>query len=199
MVQWQQLHFEEISDLLQGLGSTGNAAEGHGVLCGLLCSKGYINGQMWVSRMVSRNDQSETEHTPAPDAVPPLPRPLLDLHSETVRGINDINYEFRLMLPDDDEDLEIRVEALTQWCQGFLYGMGVGGIQDFSNLPEPVVEITHDVMEISRASSATTGSEEDETAFSELVEYIRVGIQLIHEELQPVPPNAGPQHKPTLH
>lgn len=198
MVQWQQLHFEEISDLLQDLGSTGNAAEGHGVLCGLLCSQGYINGQAWVTRMISRD--RETEHTPpAADGLPPLPRPLLDLHSETVRGINDANYEFRLMLPDDEEDLEARVEALTEWCQGFLYGMAMGGIKDFSRLPEPVAEITHDLMEISRASSATTGSEEDETAFLELVEYIRVGIMLIHEELQPTPPGGGEQHKPTLH
>lgn len=199
MVQWQQLHFEEISDLLQDLGSTGNAAQGHGVLCGLLCSQGYINGQAWVTRML--HGDRETGHTPpAGDALPPLPRPLLDLHSETVRGMNDINHEFRLMLPDDEEDLELRIEALTEWCQGFLYGMGMGGIKDFSRLPEPVVEITHDLMEISRASSATTGSDEDETAFLELVEYVRVGTQLIHEELQPMPPGGvGDQNKPTLH
>jgi len=198
MAQWPQLQFEEISDLLQDLGSTGNAAEGHGVLCGLLCSHGYINGQAWITRMVSR--EARTAHTPSDaEGAAPLPRPLLDLHSETVRGINDVNYGFHLMLPDDGEDLEVRVEALTEWCQGFLCGMGMGGIKDFSALPEAVVEITHDLMEISRASSATTGSEEDETAFSELVEYVRVGIRLIHEELQPAPPGSGDQRKPTLH
>ena len=35
--------------------------------------------------------------------------------------------EFELLLPDDDAPLEQRATALSQWCQGFLYGFGTGG------------------------------------------------------------------------
>lgn len=199
MSQWQQLQFEHITGLLHALGAEGNAAEGHGVLCGLLCSRGYINSRAWIDEMVDRDD-ADISASLADTAVPPLPEALLDLHSETVRRINDLNYEFHLMLPDDEEGLEIRVTALAHWCQGFLYGMGVGGVEDFSKLPAPVAEIAQDLVEISQASAVTDGSEEDETAFAELVEYIRVGIQVIYEELQPVPPGReSPPTKPTLH
>jgi len=199
MTHWQQLHFEHITGLLHALGAEGNAAEGHGVLCGLLCSKGYVNSKAWIDEMVDQDDAGTPQ--PLTDIPPePLPEALLDLHSETVRRINDLNYEFRLMLPDDEEGLEIRVTALAQWCQGFLYGMGIGGVEDFSKLPGPVSEIAQDLIEISRASAVTDGSEEDETAFTELVEYIRVGIQVIYEELQPVPSAKDDQQpKPTLH
>lgn len=105
MVQRQALQFQQISDLLQRPGSTGNAAEDHGVLCGLLCSQGYSNGKAWF---------------------------------------------------------------------------------------------THDLMEISRASSDTLGSEGDEAAYLELVEYIRVGIQLLYEELQPAQTKTEQGHGPTL-
>lgn len=199
MSQWQQLQFEHITGLLHALGAEGNAAEGHGILCGLLCSKGYVNSKAWIDEMVDP-DGAETPEPLAEAAREPLPEELLDLHSETVRRINDLNYEFHLMLPDDEEGLEIRVTALAQWCQGFLYGMGIGGMENFSQLPAPVSEIARDLIEISRASAVTDGSEDDETAFAELVEYIRVGIQVIYEELQPVPPDkSSPPTKPTLH
>ena len=199
MTQWQQLHFEHITGLLHALGAEGNAAEGHGVLCGLLCSKGYVNSKAWIDEMIDRED-ADTLPPLTEEPPDPLPEALLDLHSETVRRINDLNYEFRLMLPDDEEGLEIRVTALSQWCHGFLYGMGLGGMENFSKLPAPVAEITQDLVDISRASAVTDGTEEDETAFAELVEYIRVGIQVIYEELQPMPPGKdGPLAGPTLH
>lgn len=200
MVQWHQLHFDQISSILQDLGATGNAAEGHGVLCGLLCAKGYVDGKSWVRQMVA--DETAQPSPPgctgieAMDAES-LPPPLLDLHSETVRSINDSNYEFHLMLPNDEDGLELRVDALAQWCEGFLYGLGSGGIQDLSNLPEPVAEITQDLVEISKISPSSDGSDEDESAYTELVEYIRVGIQLIYEELQST--GASQRTKPTLH
>jgi yecA family protein len=197
MAQWQQLQYEHISGLLHGLGAAGDAAEGHGILCGLLCSKGYVNSGAWIAQMI---DEAPAPPTREDGSTQPLPEPLLDLHSETVRRINDLNYEFHLMLPDDEEELAVRVAALAQWCQGFLYGLGIGGIADFSALPATVSEIAQDLVEISRASAVTDGSDEDETAFAELVEYIRVGIQVIYEELQPITPgNETPESKPTLH
>lgn len=200
MALWRQLQFGHISDVLQTLGAAGNAAEGHGILCGLLCSRGYVNGPTWMIEMTRQHQPEGSERPAGPYASEDsLPAPLIDLHSETVRGINDANYDFHLMLPDDEEDLETRVAALTQWCNGFLYGLGIGGIKNLSALPESVSEITHDLLEISKTSTATDGSEEDESAFTELVEYIRVGVQLIYEELQPVPTKGDPRPGPTLH
>ena len=105
---------------------------------------------------------------------------------------NDIEVEFELMLPDDDEPLEDRVEGLGIWCQGFVYGLAAGGIKEGADLPEDSEEIIKDILEISRAGYAIDDeadvaiSEDDEEAFMEVCEYVRMGVLLVYEELQPL-------------
>ena len=91
----------------------------------------------------------------------------------------------RAVAPDDDEPLERRTTALAQWCQGFLYGFGTGGTIEPRQIPSNVDEVLRDFTHIGRASesmSATAGEDEEE-AYAEVVEYVRVGVQLIHDEL----------------
>src|SRR5271170_819112 len=75
--------------------------------------------------------------------------------------------------------------ALAQWCQGFLYGLGAGRITDASELPGEVGEIVRDFIAITRADAdaAEEADEADENAYAELVEFVRVGVQLLFEEL----------------
>ncbi|MES0328506.1 MAG: UPF0149 family protein, partial [Gammaproteobacteria bacterium] len=107
-----------------------------------------------------------------------------------------------MLLPEDDEDLMDRTEALANWCQGFVYGLAAGGISDDTKLPGDAQEILMDFVEISRAGynigdddviEVSETTEEDELAFVEVVEYVRTGVLLINEELQTLIPS------PTLH
>jgi uncharacterized protein YgfB (UPF0149 family) len=107
--------------------------------------------------------------------------------------------EFELLLPEDAAPLAERTQALAQWCQGFLYGLGAGSITDASQLPGEVGEIVRDFIEITRAG--VEGEPEDESsenAYVELVEFVRVGVQLLFEELaaarSPATPSAAPLH-----
>jgi uncharacterized protein YgfB (UPF0149 family) len=122
---------------------------------------------------------------------------LIQLHKVTTEQMNDSEIDFELMLPDDEESLELRVEALGTWCQGFVYGLAAGGIQEDTQLPDDSKELITDILEISRAgyaadeeaemnASLNDDSEEDEVAFMEVSEYVRMGILLIYEELQPL-------------
>jgi len=92
------------------------------------------------------------------------------LHDTTRLQINDPNCEFQLLLPVDDDHIDNRVNALGDWCQAYLVGF---------------------------SSYSLEGNEEDENAYAELVEYIRVGVLLINEELQPT--KSSPQSESTLH
>ena len=77
-----------------------------------------------------------------------------------------------------------RALALSQWCQGFLYGFGTGGPCRASELTAEVEEVLRDLTHISQASVDTgADAEEEEQAYAEIVEYVRVGVQLIHDEL----------------
>ena len=99
-----------------------------------------------------------------------------------------------LWLPDDDETLEERTMALSQWCSGFLAGIGSSGDDTLKVLSEEANEALKDLQQISLADvTDTEQSEEDENAFVEIVEYIRVVILMIKEDLR------GPDGEDLIH
>jgi len=94
---------------------------------------------------------------------------------------------FYLLLPADEAlDEQGRTEALVQWCDGLLYGLALAGLGERQDLPDLVREFLNDVAQICRASVDDWPEEADEAAYTELVEYLRMGVLLINEELQPL-------------
>lgn len=92
--------------------------------------------------------------------------------------------EFVPLLPPDESDLATRVEALGAWAQGFLYGFGGAGPLPRGSLPEDVAEVLSDFAEIARAGAVGAESEDtEEDAYVELVEFLRVGVQLVFDDL----------------
>jgi uncharacterized protein YgfB (UPF0149 family) len=121
------------------------------------------------------------------------------LFTATAAALLQPDMEFELLLPADEQPIDVRTAALAQWCQGFLYGLGAGAVPDASELPGDVGEIVRDFIEISRAGvDAAQGEESNEAAYAELVEFTRVGVQLLFEELaalrRPSTPAAAPLH-----
>jgi uncharacterized protein YgfB (UPF0149 family) len=93
--------------------------------------------------------------------------------------------QFDLLIPDDDEPIEARTEALTLWCNGFVYGLGSGGATDPERLPGDAGEIVRDLAQIMRAGvDEREATEANESALAELVEFVRVGVQVVFEELR---------------
>mgnify|MGYP003344288659 FL=1 len=91
--------------------------------------------------------------------------------------------EFSPLLPEDEETLEVRTAALAEWCTGFLAGLGSVPVPT-EGWPDTVREIVADFGEIARAAVGEEDSPEDsEASYVELVEYLRAGTQLVHEEL----------------
>ena len=65
-----------------------------------------------------------------------------------------------------------------------LYGFGSGDPVDARELPPDVDEVLRDLTHIGRATvESRDGSGEEEQAYAQIVEYVRVGVQLIHDEL----------------
>ena len=164
--------------------------ESHGVLCGMLCAQGATDAAQWMLHVLGEQKKSS-------EVLHQAGRKLLQIHQISVEQMNDSDVEFELMLPDDDEPLESRVEALGLWCQGFVYGLALGGVKQDTELPEDSKELITDILEISRAGYVADDEaelsvdleeddEENELAFMEVTEYVRMGILLIYEELQPL-------------
>jgi len=170
-----------LDNSLTGIDAMMGAAEAHGALCGMLCARGVVDRAQWIQHVLGE------QH--AEGQLEMATQQLAQMYRATIEQINDAVADFHLLLPDDDESLAQRVEALASWCQGFVYGLAAGGVSQGSELPVDTQELLSDFIEISRAGfdhSPEHHDEEDEIAFMEISEYVRTGILLINEELQPL-------------
>ena len=168
--------FDDVARALAAGGSTVHAAEAHGCLCGSLCARRTYSLDEWFDEILPGDGAGESGEGDG--------GPLAALHSETAGALAAPDMEFQPLLPDDERELPVRVESLGAWCQGFLYGFGAAGTVARTPLPEAVAEVLSDLANISHAGAVGSASDEvEEEAYAELVEFVRVGVQLIHDEL----------------
>lgn len=171
-------------DIEDSLGGAASAAEAHGTLCGLLCIAADDLPMSWVSNTVADATEGGFTIPAAGDQSV-----LLALYAGTSEALAGDSMAFAPLLPSDDETLSVRAEALGSWCQGYLYGLAVRGLKGFEELPEEVREILGDLVQIARAGvdeeDGDEDNEEGEAAYVELVEFVRVGVQIVFDQLVP--------------
>ncbi len=80
---------------------------------------------------------------------------------------------FSPLLPEDDDALPARVEALGEWCASFLAGLGAVADTD---LNETEAEMLDDLVAISAVDADVDEGEDAERELMELVEYVRVAV-----------------------
>lgn len=171
----QHLSFDAIQNAISDAESV-SASEAHGLLAGMLCMDLGIECRQWLASFYG-DDATLPNETPL--------SPLNQLFDQTRRQFVDFDFSFEPLLPSDEVTLDNRVQALGEWCHGFLQGIGYRGAN--SGWPGDSAEILSDFLEIVRLDSTASG-EADEEAYSELTEYIRVGVQVIQREFQTTAP-----------
>ncbi len=173
-----QVTFAEFASVLQSHSAPVDAAEGHGCLCGALCTGVDYTRERWLAELLPEDDQELSER----DA-----RILQLLFDETLQSLRGDEMEFVPLLPGEDDALELRATAMAEWSRGFLYGFGTGGKTTPGSIPATVEEVLRDVAQIgATAVDVGTAGEEEEAAYTEVFEYLRVGVQLVHDELTSV-------------
>jgi uncharacterized protein len=171
------IRFKDFEDILATAGSLADAAEAHGSLCGALCSMSPYKMQDWINEILPDGAALSDESAAMIERV----------FAATASSFGEQGMEFQPLLPEDEQPLNGRANALALWCTGFLYGLGTGHISDLEALGGDVGEIVRDFTEISRASGDEADSDEsNEQAYTELVEFIRVAAQVVFEELLPL-------------
>ena len=179
-------NYTDIQQVLTEQRSLADAAEAHGTLAGCLCAAVGYRFDDWIHEILPEG-RADALSTAA----------LRQLYLDTAGALEGPEMEFELLLPEDEEPIDSRTAALGQWCQGFLYGLGTSAIQDASALPGEIGEIVRDITEITHVGvDDGQSAETNEGAYAELVEFVRVGVQLMFDELaplrdQPPPPEAA--------
>ena len=176
----KSVNYNELDLVLKDCGSSRNTGEVHGLLCSYLSIAGIEGVGKWLKLVLEETDPSNVLRAEC--------ELMLDaLYATTWRQLVERQSEFQLLLPDDWASPAARAEAVGQWCKGFLKGL----ILDKNNKElevrlggEPLADIIHDLVQISRITSDEDAEADDEeNAYTELVEYLRVVAQLAYEEL----------------
>jgi len=169
---------------LQEVDANYNATEAQAIACGLLVVNISADKIAWVKMIFGEIDTSDSAHATKQGEAIELAGKLFDL---TKNQLQDSNLGFDLLLPDEDEGLYPRVNALQQWCSAFVIGITLAGVQDTNKLPEDSRELIADFTQIGTSGDFDLDDEDaSEEAFLDISEYIRMGVLLINEELQPI-------------
>ncbi len=142
-----------------------SVSELHGLMTGLMTVCDAPSEQVWVKVL-------EELSFSLPDAK------ALSLLAEEAEDVafqlkdKDDAYQFSPLVPDDENDLYERVQALKQWANGFLTGFGVS---DCKNLNEQEVELLTDLAKIgSIRINSDDEFEGGEASYLHLFEYVRM-------------------------
>ncbi|MES9937675.1 MAG: UPF0149 family protein [Sedimenticola sp.] len=154
-----------------------SGAEVHGIMCGLLCA-GLPDAYAVLLRELLPD-------TPEDDLLASECRvSLRKLFDDTQAAIDGPGLGFTPFMPEDEKPLKARARGVSEWCEGFLYGMGVAGVDPEVRLSGETREALNDLIEITRMDvDALEDDEEDEDALVEVGEFLWVAAMLVHEEL----------------
>jgi len=152
-----------------------DAPEAHGTLAGALCAAHDYSLDDWLAELYA-DGRADNRARAA----------LFEVFEATRAALASDQMSFAPLLPDDELPVEQRTQALGQWCQGFLYGLGSSRIPDPDALPDSIAEVVRDLAAIVHVGvDPAETAESNESAYMELAEFVRVGAQLLFDELQP--------------
>ena len=176
------MNFEHIDQIRQKAGISIDVSKYHGKICACLCFD-TLEAETLLAEAFNADISSLSSETKK------LKNILLDLIAETLEKLSDAEMTFYPLLSPDSKSLTNRTLSLSSWCQGFIDGFGFAIAQETISIniaeQDIIVEIIEDFSQISKLTSASVMNEGgEELAYMEVVEYVRVGVQLIFEELK---------------
>ena len=177
------IDYNELNAELNAVHAGIRASESHGFLCGHFCSSNSADIGSWQDHLLAGIDAAEDME----DCLDILSQ----LAAQVAEEIVDENISLRLLLPGDDSAISERSGAVAEWCAGFVSGLGIGGIGDQTIINDECDEFIKDIIAISRMETSVEESEDAENDLFEIVEYIRVGVIMLHHACYQLSTNSG--------
>lgn len=169
------IDYQELAQRLAVSELNPSAAEAHGILCGMICAGEPRAEDAWMNELLVGTDDADLLTLECRQSL----QGLAVITREQIQGPG---LGFTPLLPDEATPLAERALALYDWSRGFLYGLGIVGV-DVSGLSEQGREVLSDFASITRLDlDDLDDSENNEQALMELTEFVRVAAMLVYEE-----------------
>ncbi|KTD52067.1 hypothetical protein Lqui_0911 [Legionella quinlivanii] len=161
-----------------------SSSELHGVLCGYLCAGAISEGETYVRALMI--DYRKNEETKLAAMA------MFDVYSVSHHQINNMDFDFQLLLPDEHIPLIDRAKAFSEWCEGFTQGLTMAGIGLMELKEEESQEALQHLQEFAELDyQSLEVDEDDEKALMEVSEYARMAVLRLHGDLNKNQSNRG--------
>lgn len=170
--------YATINESLKIMQAQGDASENHGLLSGLLAVGSKVNRSAWINALVLDDQQQDDK------IMQGAKKALTQLFDVTKAAFKSDDYDFSLLLPEDNASFPLRIEAFAHWCQGFVTGLNLVGVDTKQKGESDVHEALADLLNFSllRYDNETEDDEDAEKAYVSLVEYAKVAVLLLHRD-----------------
>lgn len=170
--------YGEFSAVLARCGAPQSPAEAQGFALGMQLAGVNAPRVRWQQELYSDFDPADVL---AGECRALLDRLFASVFAREEQGQQTIT----LLLPQDVVVDSRRLGALRDWCQGFLYGVGLGGDISATHESEQMQDLLRDIAEIARLDvDDVDNTRENQSALIEIEEYLRVGVLLLRDQLR---------------
>lgn len=179
--------FEQLEDLFFAHKINASPSGFHGFLCGRL-SCGAVDLKQLVDTSTSWLGLSSEQAEAAENDFE-------EFYQSSLNNLEDISFLFLPVLPDDELPLTERLVAVGEWCTNYISGLGEGMGEEF-DISMDGKEALEDISAIGQISVDFEIEDDGERDYAELVEFIRIAVQLIFSDLRP---ELDTEAEPTIH
>ncbi|BCA93825.1 hypothetical protein TUM19329_01860 [Legionella antarctica] len=173
-----RLHLPEYDRFIESIGVLVldiSGSELHGIMCGFLCAGTDNQGETYLRTLL--NNKKDDESRSAFLAM-------FDVFSISQQQISNFDFEFEMLLPNENESLIDRAQAFSEWCKGFIQGLSMAGVDVDQFYDEESQDAFQHLIEFAELDTDSLDvDEEDEKALMEVSEYARMAVIRLHGDL----------------
>lgn len=173
-----RLHLPEYDHFIQSIDVLAleiSGSELHGMMCGFLCAGEDNQGEAYMRALLNNRKDEESRAAILS---------MFAVYSVSQQQINNFDFQFEMMLPDDNTSLTERAQAFSEWCEGFTQGLIIAGVDGDQFYDEEAQEALEHLTQFADLDiEAIDVDEEDEKALLEVSEYARMAVIRLHNDL----------------
>ena len=149
--------FDELANHLLEQALQSSPSDIHGCLCGLLAAGAAVEPELALAALADALDIELRGE---------LAEQVMQLYQVSAAALEDEEFDFHPLLPDDEADIETRTTALAGWSRGFLAGFALvsaGAASEAENaVSKDSAEVLKDFAAIARAEADDQDREDEE-------------------------------------